>query len=90
LRLGDGHGHAGAVGLDLQDAGSSHDGQFQLLGTVDLLLLLCQDIPTNGFRRTLYGFGCYRKVSQQLRLCAPTVECHLMPNEAHHAADGRG
>src|ERR1035441_2508913 len=91
LRLGDGHWYAGAVDLDVQNrnARSGHGGQFQLLGTADLLLLLCQDIPANGFRRTFYGFGRYRKVSQQFQLCAPTVERNLMPNEAHHPTGPR-
>lgn len=72
LRLGHDHGYAGTVDLDIENrnAGSDHDRQCQVFGTADLLLLSREDVPANGFRGTLYGFGRYRQICQ-IVLVAP-------------------
>lgn len=59
LRFGLHHGHAGAVHFDIEDrdAGGSNGGKFQLLGAVNLLLLVCFHIGADGFRVPLDTLG---------------------------------
>ena len=70
------HGHAGAVHLDIENGnGLAHDdGQIELHGAIDLLLLLTRDVCADRFGHALHGLGGYLQAGQQLHLLTAMIE----------------
>ena len=68
---------------------ADYDGQIQLQGALNLPLLACGDIGSDGFRRTLHGFGRHIKAGQQFDLPSSVVEWRFCTNQRQHAADTR-
>ena len=62
------------------------DGQVQLQGLLDLLLLALSDIGSEGFRRTLHRFGGHLQAGQNFHLFAAVIEGGLLAHQRLHAA----
>ena len=80
--------HAGAVHLHIEGGHglADHDGQIELHGAVDLLLLALRDVRANGFGHALDRFGGYRQTGQQPQLIATLLKGSLLTDECLHAA----
>ena len=82
------HRHSRPIHLHIQDRnGFAHDDrQIQLHGPLDLLLLACGDILSDGFRRPLHGFGGHLQIGEQFHLLASVIEGRLLAHHRLHAA----
>src|SRR6266404_960762 len=81
------HRDSGPIHLHIQDGNgfASDDRQIQLQGFLDLFLLTLDDIVSDGFCRTLHGFGRHLQAGQNLHLLAATVERDLLAHQGLHA-----
>jgi hypothetical protein len=75
-----------AVHLDVEDlrGGSADLGQVQLLGAVDLLLLIAFDAGADGLGLAFDGLGGDLQSGQQLELLAALLKAGLAAHHGHH------
>ena len=83
------HRYAGSVDLHIEDRnGLAHyDGQTQLQSALNLPLVACGDIGSDGFGSTFHRFGRHREAGQQFDLLSSMVEWHIRAHQRQHAAN---
>jgi hypothetical protein len=86
------HRYSGGVHFHIQnrDRLAHHDRQIQLLGPLNLLSRARADILSNGFCRSLHGFGSHLQIGQQFHLLATPIEGGVLAHHCLHAAHPRG
>jgi hypothetical protein len=83
--------HAGSIHFDVEDGYrlADDDGQIQLHGALDLLLLTPGDILSDGFRVALDTLGGHLQIGQQFHLLSSMIESCVLSNQCLHATDCR-
>jgi hypothetical protein len=83
---------AGAVHLNVEDGKrfADDDGQIQLDGFPDLLLLALSDVVSNRFGGALHRFGGHLQSGQDPHLLAALIERNLLTDDRLHAPDAGG
>ena len=81
------HRYSRPIHLHIQDRNrlADFDGQVQLDGSLDLLLLTLSDILSNSFRRTLDRLGGHLQSGQDIHLLTAVVKESLLPHQGLHA-----
>jgi len=82
------HGDAGPIHLHIQDGNrlANGDGQIELHRSLDLLVFLLSDIPSDGLCRTLDRLGRPLQARQNFQLLAAVIEGSLLAHQGLHAA----
>ena len=85
------HRHAGSVHLNVQKGNrfAHEDGQIELHGAIDLLLITVRNVCADGFCHALDGFGGDLQARQQLHLLAALIERRILAHQSLHAPHAR-